>query len=85
MALRTRVNDPYGTMGAPQQSTPRGRRDGADAADAAIWRMTRGLGAADAARRIREIRDEAASGRGGSWPDDAVDGFVDECNRRLGN
>lgn len=62
-------------------------RDGADAAETAIWRMTRHMSPEDAAGKIRQIRDDTASGRGtgrAGWPDEMIDGFVDECNRRLG-
>jgi len=85
MAFRERVNDPYDTMGAPR---PQGRErgDGAEAADAAIWRMTRHLGLDDAIRKIREIRDSEAAGYGqdrGGYSDAMIDGFTDECNKRL--
>jgi len=86
MGFRDRVNDPWNTMG---DARPQGReqRDGADAAEAAIWRMTRHLGRDDAIRKIRQIRDDEAAaygtGRGGST-DATIDGFVDECNKRLG-
>jgi hypothetical protein len=85
MGFRDRVNDPWNTMG---DARPQGRerRDGADAAETAICRMTRHLCRDDAIARIRQIRDGEAAGYGqgrGGWTDAMIDGFVDECNKRL--
>ena len=62
------------------------RSAGADSADAGIWRTTRNMSREAAAEKIRQIRDDTASGRGtnrGGFSDEMVDAFVDECNRQL--
>jgi hypothetical protein len=85
MAFRERVNDPWNKMGAAPRRD-RERSDGAEAADTAIWRMTRRLGRDDAIARIRQMRDGEAAGYGqdrGGWTDAMIDGFVNECNRHL--